>query len=346
MKKKRISGKTIFNISVFVLCGAMLGYFCLSEDGLISFLKSAQGIDVGWLIMGILCQLLNIIIDAYLIFRFTANNCPFYTFRNAIKSSMVGQFFSCITPFASGGQPMQIYLMSKQGVDPGITVSGLMQKFVVYQSTITTYSLLAILLRYQYFSGQFKVMGGLALFGFLSQAVVIVGLLLFSFNQKITHKLLTFIFTLLSKLHIIKNADTKIKGLEEQLSSFHECNRQLYKNRKLVLETYVCTVIQLTAMFIIPYCIYRSFNLNGARVVDMICSQAFVTMVSSFIPSPGAAGGSEISFLGFFGSFFSKETIQSAVLVWRIITYYGTIAISAPFSHLAKKQEEAPVENS
>lgn len=338
--KKKISGKTIFNLSVVVLCVGMLGYFCLSDNGLFAFLRSAPKIDAGWLVMGVVCHLLNIAIDAYLIYRFTANNCSGYRFRGALKSSMVGQFFSSITPFASGGQPMQIYLMSKQGVDPGISTAGLMQKFLVYQSTLTVYSLLAILLRWQFFDGAMKVMWGAALLGFASQALVIVGILLFSFNRKITHKLITFVFRILANMHIIKDASTKIENLENQLSSFHNCNRDLFKNRRLLLETYVCTAVQLTATFIIPYCIYRSFSFDGARVVDMVASQAFVTMVSSFVPLPGAAGGSELSFLGFFGMFFTQETLQPAVLVWRLITYYGTIAISAPFSHLAKKEKE------
>ncbi len=338
--KKKISGKTIFNLSVVVLCIGMLGYFCLSEDGLIAFLKSAQRIDAGWIIMAISCHLLNIAIDAYLIYRFTANNCPQYRFSGALKSSMVGQFFSCITPFASGGQPMQIYLMSKQGVDPGISTAGLMQKFLVYQSTLTVYSLLAIILRWNFFGGTMRVMWGAALIGFASQALVIVAILLFSFNRKITHKLITFIYHLLGKLHIMKDVDSRIESLEFQLSSFHTCNKELFKNRRLLLETYVCTAVQLTATFIIPYCIYRSFSLHGARVVDMVASQAFVTMVSCFVPLPGAAGGSELSFLGFFGMFFTKETIQPAVLIWRLITYYGTIALSAPFSHLGKKSKK------
>ena len=88
-------------------------------------------------------------------------------------------------------------------------------------------------------------------------------------------------------LHVIDASDP---GFERQLESFHDCNKELYKNRRLVVTAYVCTAVQLTAIFIIPYCVYRSFNLSGAPVSDMICSQAFVTMATCFIPLPGAAG--------------------------------------------------------
>ena len=36
---------------------------------------------------------------------------------NCIRYSFVGFFYSCITPSATGGQPMQIYYMKKQNID-------------------------------------------------------------------------------------------------------------------------------------------------------------------------------------------------------------------------------------
>ena len=36
---------------------------------------------------------------------------------NAIKYSFIGFFFSGITPAASGGQPMQVYFMHRDGID-------------------------------------------------------------------------------------------------------------------------------------------------------------------------------------------------------------------------------------
>ena len=339
MKKKR-NGKSIFNISVIVISLGIMVYFCVSENGVIDLIRTAGNFDYGWLIMAIVCNAVNILIDAYLIYRFTRNSCPTFNFRTAFKTSMVGQFFSAVTPFSTGGQPMQIYVMSKRGVKPGIGTSALVQRFVVYQSTLVAYSILAIAILANSPNSNFSpLMWSFAVFGFASQAFVILMLLLFSFSRKLTHSLLNLAGKLLSKMHM-KNLENKLHGFEEQLTMFHESNRELYKNRKLVVETYVLTVVQLTAMFIIPYCIYRTFNLSGGRILDMISSQAFVTMATCFIPLPGAAGASEVSFMGFFASLFPPETMKSAVLLWRVITYYGVILFCAPFSRLAKHRKE------
>ncbi len=345
--KKKIPWKTIFNIFILLFSVGLLVYFGLSENGLVDLLKNASDFDKGWLSMAVLCHLFNIVLDAYLIYIFTKNTSENYSFKHAFKTSMVGQFFSAITPGASGGQPMQIFSMSKQGIDPGVATSALIQKFLVYQTTITVYSALSILICFKTFAGNVSsIMWGLAIFGFVTQAFVIFLLLLFSFNKKITYWLINTVFHLLEKLKILKNADDKIESLSNQLEYFHKGNEELYKNRNIVLKSYVITAVQLTSMFIVPYCIYKSFRLSGARVVDMVCTQAFVSMVSSFVPIPGASGASEGSFYIFFGMYFTENTIKSAILLWRIITYYLTILISAPFSRISSKKPPKSEEDS
>ena len=46
--EKKINGKTIFNVTVIIISLVMLGYFCLSENGLVelskNFKKSGQGL--------------------------------------------------------------------------------------------------------------------------------------------------------------------------------------------------------------------------------------------------------------------------------------------------------------
>ena len=55
---------------------------------------------------------------------------------------------------------------------------------------------------------------------------------------------------------------------------------------------------------------------------------------------PGAAGASEGSFYLFFSMFFTGGTIKSAILLWRIFSYYAVILVSAPFCGITKKMQE------
>ena len=94
------------------------------------------------------------------------------------------------------------------------------------------------------------------------------------------------------------------------------------KSVKVYLSAAFFTIIQIFVACIIPYLIYRSFNFKGANMFDMLGAQAFVNMVSAFIPLPGASGGAEGSFYLFFGLFFINNTIIPAIFIWRVFTYY------------------------
>lgn len=341
---KKISGKALFNIISLTVPVGLVIYFFMSENGLMDLFEKATTFNWVWIVVGVMCQFGNIGIDAYVLYRYTNNYDKNYTLKKALKATAIGQFYSVITPGAVGGQPMQIYCMRKQNVDMGIVTSSLMQKFLVYQTTITVYSLVALLCNLSLFKGNFSgIMLTLALFGFISHAIVIIVLYMFSFNRKWTESVIGGIFRFLSRVKIIKNPEEKSEHISNQLDFFHKSNTNLYKNRKMLLTTCVLTIAQLTLIFYIPYAIYRAFNFVGANPFDMITGQAFVTMVSSFMPLPGGSGAAEGCFYVFFSMYFTEDTIKSAILIWRIIGYFLNIIVFAPFARIGSKSETKKV---
>lgn len=335
--KRKINWKLVFNILSLLVPIGLVIYFLTSEQGLIDLMENASKMNLWWAGAGVLCQFLNISVDAVVLYLIIHNYEKKYNFKQAIKATVIGQFYSVITPGAVGGQPMQLYCMSKQGVDGGVASSCLLQKFLVYQTTITFYSLVAMLCNMSLFYGELKnLMLSLAIFGFLSHLVVVVFMFIFSFNKKLASSIINFFFRLLTKIKIIKNPEEKKEKLEKQVEFFHESNSKLYENKKLLVISCALTVLQLTFLFSIPYMIYRSFNLSGANPADMITAQAFVTMVSSFMPLPGGSGAAEGSFYVFFKLFFTENIIKSAILIWRIITYFMNVVVFAPFANVSK----------
>lgn len=330
---KQLDWKNIFSLVSILVSLGILFYFCISENGLISLLHQLHQFQAVWIAAAVLCVFADLFLDASLIRLFIKNKETGYRFRYALKVCLSGHFYSAITPFQSGSQPVQIYLLNRQGIDPGNAASALVQKFFVYQTGITLYSLLAISLQIHFFRGLLTpTMWGLAYFGFAVQTATAALLLLVSLNRKLTHRLLAWA----AKLPILKRHPDIIPSWEKQVDFFHQSNRQIYRNFRLLGKTYLLTFLQLTAIFAIPYCIFRAFDLGRAPMIQMICSQAFVTMVASLFPLPGSAGAAEVSFYSFFSSFFTPQTIKSADLLWRTISYYLVILVCAPFSRIGK----------
>ena len=336
MKKKQPI-KLVFNIISLLVPIGFLVYFFVSEKGFMDLMENIPKLNKAWLLAGASLQVLSILVDAFALYKLTYNYDNSYTLKKALKATAVGQFFSIITPAAVGGQPMQIFCLTKQNVKPGMASSCLLQKFLVYQSTITLYSFIAMICNLDLFYGELKgLMLSLALFGFISHVVIVVFMYIFSFNRNLASSISNFAFKILTKIKIIKNPEIQIDKFNKQLDFFHESNSILYKNKLLLITVSLLTAIQLTLVFAIPYTIYRAFNFTDASIYDMITAQAFVTMVSAFMPLPGGSGAAEGSFYVFFKLFFMENTIKSAILIWRIITYFFTIIITAPFSNVSK----------
>ena len=181
-KKFRISVGLIFNIAIFVLTIFLIMYFVFSEDGLIDLINSGLEVSLWWILAAVILHLLNITIDASIIYLFVRENTPDLKVRTALKASMVGQFYCAITPSATGGQPMQILTMSRSGVKGSVATSALIQKFLVWQFTLAAYCIVAVVARFSFFRGNLDMhMWILSAIGFVVQLLMLGALLLASF---------------------------------------------------------------------------------------------------------------------------------------------------------------------
>lgn len=336
MKKKKISGKLIFNILVIGLCLFMIFYFFYSENGLNDLLHSSLQISAFWIVAAIGFQLLYMFIEALIIYYFIHTDNRSFTFIDAIKVSSLGLFWCAVTPSSTGGQPMQIYLLHSMGIDIGYATSRLVQKFLIYQIVLTSISVLAFIYKINFFMNALTspLIIPFVIVGFGTQLLITGALILISFKPKVTKKLIFFFTKILGKIKIIKDVDKKTANIQKQLDVFHSSNSSLYKHKKTMGVTAILTFLQFIAMFTVPYCIYRSFGFAEATPLDMISSQAFVNLVSGMIPIPGASGAAELGFTAFFNNFFTPETLKSATLIWRMINYYGVVLITAPFAYI------------
>lgn len=249
---------------------------------------------------------------------------PEQKFKNSLSVSMIGQYFNCITPFSSGGQPIQAYYLVKFGVPLGSALTALLSKFIVYQAMLTVYSVVILFFRLQYVLDTHPIMMPLVIIGFIVNTAVIAGLLMLAFFRKPTTKIAHFTVRLLGKLHIIKDVEAKLKFIDSEMEMYYE-NFQFIKKRPiLILKMCFYTLIQLTVYFSISFIIYLAFGLSNSDFLTIISCQAFVLMISAFVPLPGALGAAEGSYVLFFKGIFGSYVHLSTV-IWRFLTFYLAI---------------------
>ena len=340
MKGKKSRASTIFQIALFALTLGLLAYFCISDNNLFTLLNSLPTLNLFWLLCAAGCVPLSWMMDSLVTKNLVASSYDAdYSFRHAFKVTMVGQYFNSITPFAVAGQPMQVLALTRQGVTSGIALSALVRKFLVYQISLTVYSMFVIVVKYSFFRSKIQGFMALAVIGFLCQSAVVVLLLLFTRSPSFTTRLIHGCVWILTKLHIVKNRQETNEKVTGQLEFYIANNRAMLGNRRMGAKIYGYTVVQLTAVFAVPFFIYKAFHSPGIPFVDMVAAQSFVTMISTYTPLPGAAGAAEGSFLVIFQIFFRQDILRQAMLLWRFIAYYSCIIVGAFFAGLDKKSE-------
>lgn len=317
----------IFNLIVVMLLASIFLFFFISSNGLNLLMIQFKTLSLIWLLSAALCIICFWIFESFIIYVITNSlHRTKHLFLKCLKIAMIGQFFSAITPFQSGGQPAQLFVMTENDIPAGFAGSILMVKFIIHQATLTFYSLLVISLEFKFFNDKIPYFISFCFLGFILNTIIIILALIFAMNDKLTNKILTFSLKILKKVKLFKSLDERYEHIDEELKSFHESAAFMSKNIKMCIIAFFLTFIQWTIYYSIPFCIYKSFSLNSASLWTMVSAQVFLTMFMSFIPLPGAAVGAEGGFYLIFGIFFKGDSIGPAVFMWRILTYYASIA--------------------
>lgn len=258
-----------------------------------------------------------------------------FKFINTIKNLLITQFFNGVTPFASGGQPAQIYFLKNQGIPIPIGTSIIIQNFIVYQIVLVIYGLIAIIFNYFFnFFPDVILLKHLIILGFSINTLVMIFLLFISKAKKLNKFLIKYIVIFLSKIKIVKNKYRTINKINLTLDKFHENTKLIHKNIKTFLKCIICNFLAFPFLYSIPLIIILSTgNISSINFITSFVACSFVMIIGAFVPIPGGSGGLEFAFAKFYGNYITGPTLATVLLIWRFITYYlgmiiGAIALS------------------
>lgn len=248
----------------------------------------------------------------------------------SIKSMFIGQFYSLLTPFASGGQPMQLVELIRDGVSGVYATAVLINKFLYFQVGVTLYSLVLIVVRWNKTIDLVSRTYGFIVIGVLFNFVGLAIAILMIYRPELIKRIIDFIISVLKILkfkedNLLERRRRWYNRVDETTNSV----KIMMFHKKIVYKLVFYTILQLTAFFAITFFIYKSFRLDESNFADIITMQSILYMSIALIPAPGSAGVAEGGFLIIFGSAFPAQYISTALLLWRGITYYLNLIVSA-----------------
>lgn len=269
-----------------------------------------------------------------------------YSLLDGIIVAFTGTFFSGITPSATGGQFGQAYILKKQGISYADGASLLWADFIIYQTTMMLYVTLLFLSKFSTYSGH-SVWFTLVWAGYAVNVVVILGLYTMALFPNVYIRLSQWAVKILSKIKVVKDPEKTLESWTMQMTSFTGEIKKLSKDKLIILKCMLINFVRLTLLYALPYVIavLLGIHLPLSKLLDVIALSSFVTMANSFIPIPGASGGTEMMFSIVFSPLF--HSLTSAVLIlWRVSTYHIILVLGGIIFMVAKayyeRRKDAP----
>jgi len=323
------SKKNIFN-AVFVI--AVFGFTMFSifhGEDLGDIFAKVSKTSPGYLLLGVICVILYIYIESdiihYMLHTLDIKSKRFTCFLY----SGVGFFFSCITPASTGGQPAQIYYMKKSKIPIPIATVVLMIVTITFKLVLVVIGLFLILFQQGFINQYLKGILPIFYLGIVLNFVVVVAMLVLTFDQNLAKNIMLAGLKLLEKLKLIKHKSKRAEKLSKSMDSYNGAAQYLRANKFVIFRVFLITLVQRIILFFATYFTYKAFGLHGASIYDIVMLQAVISISVEMLPLPGGMGISEGLFLAIFIPIFGPNLIMPGMLLSRGLGYYTQLLLSA-----------------
>lgn len=322
MKKTK---KIIFNFIFFILLIVLTFSILLKDQNLLDIFNLFLASKKVYILIAIFCMFLYLFLEGVNMKRtIDVSGKRKVKLRSTFKYSLIGFFFSAITPAATGGQPMQIYYMHRDGVSVAKATLALLMNLCSFQIITISMALISLI-----FCGEYLEGGMIALFvvGVALNTTALALLLIGIFSKRLPMWFINVAIKIMRKLKI-RNVDQKEEKLKSELQKYHGSSKYIKDHKKIIFKILATTLVQILIYYSIPYWVYRSVGFNTESIIKIIALQSMLYATVSGIPLPGAVGVSESGFLNIFKNIFIGGTISGAMLLNRGVSFYLYVIIS------------------
>lgn len=327
--------KIIWNIILVILIGlgiwSMFGIVGEVADGGASFAQAFGNVNVWFALLLVAVVLGVMVLDCSKFGIINKTVTGKVKLSTSVKVSFLGKYYDGITPFSTGGQPMQIYYLNTKKISGGNSTAIV---FIRYFSSVFTWTILgAALMIVGTVNDVLVATTGKTLLlvagwvGIAINLAIPVFITLFLLFPKFMYKLTWGIVRLGKKMKIVKDEEATIKKATKVVDDFRHCFKVMVTTPLNLILLILVSFAEAFLTFSVPYFVMKAFSCDvSGQFIKIMTLNVFATFGVSFIPTPGNSGVMEgMAALAF--SAAAGATLSWAVLVWRFAVYYIYILV-------------------
>ena len=301
-----------------------------------TFAEMLAGLDWRYLLVVVALFVVAFVCDSL---KYTLlNRCNGYSlgFHKDMKMALTGKYYENITPTGTGGQPMQIYYLYKQGIPGAKSTSVTMVKYGIQMLAWTIFGAVVMIalagtLGEVEETAMRTTIRVCAWVGFGINAFIPVFVTFVIFCPRAVSWLINLVIRLLHKIRLIKNADKLEVKIRSWMDDFSVFSQFVYKRPLVFLLLLALCLVEPVTEMLIPY--FLLVALCGQYVtpgiglcLTVVGLAMYATNAATFIPTPGNSGAIESVFMLAFAG-IAEGVIFWYVLIWRFVLYYSFIVL-------------------
>ena len=245
-----------------------------------------------------------------------------------IQYSFIGFFYSGITPSATGGQPVQLYYMNKDGNRISDSTVVLMTVAVVYKFVLVVMGTGILIFWHGPLIKELNHYFPLFILGLMLNVILVILILGVMIFPEIIRRIALFFEKLLIRTRIWKPSEKRAEKIEGFIGNYQQAVRWLGKHKGKLAGVVVLTFLQRCSVFVLTYMVYLGFGQTGSGALKVILLQASVYIAVDMLPLPGAQGITELMYQAVFSHVFAGAYLIPSMLVSRGINFYFLLLLS------------------
>lgn len=340
MKKRRRKNMIFAVVSVIIFACVISVLVQLSntlQDGnSATFGDMIRGMNGWYLLLVVALFVVAFFIDSLKYTLLNASNGYHLGFHKDMKVALTGKYYENITPTATGGQPMQIYYLHKQGMTGASAASVTMLKYGVQMLAWTIFAAVVMGCLAGTLSGiedetmrtTVYVCGWI---GFCINGMIPVTVTFVVFCPRVVAWVANLGIRILHKIRIVRDSERLQEKVRNWMNDFAGFSQFIFKHPLWFLVLFLLCMAEPVIQFTIPY--FLLISLCGTYVTPgwelywtVVGLAMYSTYASVFIPTPGNSGAIESVFMLAFAS-IASGVLFWYVLIWRFVLYYSYIVM-------------------
>ncbi len=294
MSKKQ----TVFNLLFLVIVFGLTMYLVFRGKDIGDIIRTAREADGRYLLLSLVCVVFFILGESVIIFYMMKTLGASVKMTHCALYSFVGFFFSCITPSASGGQPMQIFYMKKDKLPIPVTTLVLMIVTITYKAVLVVIGVLICFLGGDFLRGYLGDYMWVFYLGVGLNVFCVTFMMILVFAPGLAKWIMVKGLKIIEHVRILKPKKARLEKLEASMDQYHATAAFWASHKRIILNVFIITFVQRCILFTVTYWVYRALGLHEYGILTVTILQAVISVSVDMLPLPGGMGISETFIYG------------------------------------------------